>query len=216
VCWSARPSVGTALQPWAAPLTAAALTELCRCCLVLARLEQFFRASTAVWGQVVTPFHRVDGGFHELATALFADATVLDLERLAPAIVEDHQDLRSCEPLDLNPTFGLSDALAGADADLIAAGLLLDFKATAGTRIVSRHELWQLVGYALADTEDRYGIHSVGISALRWRTWELWPLDTLLGHLGTGPPRSVSAWRAAFARLLAGTDLDLGRGPRTR
>ena len=38
----------------------------------------------------------------------------------------------------------------------------MDFKPKGMTRVCSREDLWQLCGYALADT-------SVGLSVLRWR-----------------------------------------------
>jgi hypothetical protein len=102
-----------------------------------------------------------------------------------PAIVADHADLRDSEPLIIGPTFALSRELGGADADLIAGDLLLDFKATSTTGIVGRAELWQLAGYALADAPDEYGVRRVGISALRWRRRRRWiiALDDLLAHL---------------------------------
>jgi hypothetical protein len=116
-----------------------------------------------------------------------------DVATAAPAIVADHADLRKVERLEFGPPFGLSRELGGADADVIADDLLLDFKATSTTRIAGRSELWQLAGYALADLEDEYGVRSVGISALRWRRrWTL-PLDELLERL---------AGRPAFASMV--------------
>lgn len=100
-------------------------------------------------------------------TAELVDALdAADTAAAATAIAEDHADLRT-ERLRLGPTFALSGALGGADADLIAGTLLLDLKAAATTRIVTRVGLWQLVGYALADTDDTCGLQRVGFSALR-------------------------------------------------
>lgn len=56
---------------------------------------------------------------------------IQDTVAAGPVIVEDHADLRSAEPLLLGQTFALSGALGGADADVIAGDLLLDFKAAA-------------------------------------------------------------------------------------
>jgi hypothetical protein len=52
------------------------------------------------------------------------------------------------------------------DADVIFGDLLLDFKATSTTSIVGRGELWQLVGYALADADDHFGIRQVGVGGV--------------------------------------------------
>ena len=89
-------------------------------------------------------------------------------------------------PLVLNPKFEQSRALGGADADLIVGRLLIDLKATTTPGIVGRFELWQLLGYALADTEDKFGIREVGIAALRWCSSISWPLKDLM-H-GLAPP----------------------------
>lgn len=124
--------------------------------------------------------------------------TIRDLERLGRAALEDHGGLRDARPLVLNPNFPLSAALGGADADLIAGYRLVDWKASAATQVVGRHELWQLVGYALADSTDRYEIREVGIAALRWRSEVNWPLDALLEELDPGPP-------AGFAPIGGGT-----------
>ncbi len=130
------------------------------------------------------------------------EPTLRDLEQLGRAAVEDHGDLRSCEPLALNPAFTQSLALGGADADLIADGLLLDFKSSPD-RIVGRIELWQLLGYALADTEDHHQIRTAGISALRWRARAIWQVDALLEQISAGPTRPIAEWREMFATLVA-------------
>jgi hypothetical protein len=60
-----------------------------------------------------------------------------------------------------NPTFAQSRALGGADADLITEdGLLVELKSTSTTKTCSTIDLWQLCGYAIADTDDRFGITS--------------------------------------------------------
>jgi len=86
----------------------------------------------------------------------------------------------------------LSGALGGADADLIARRLLIDWKATTTPGIVGREQLWQLLGYVLADTDDEYEIREVGIAALRWRSIKIWPLDELLAELSIGHPTKVT------------------------
>jgi hypothetical protein len=65
---------------------------------------------------------------------------------------------------------------------VIADKLLLDWKAGGVTKIVSRREIWQLLGYFVADSNDRYRIERVGISAVRWRRREL---------VGRGPARDA-------------------------
>ena len=103
----------------------------------------------------------------ERYTAAIVDARDLhDVALAAAPIAADHADLLDADPV-LGPTFALSTALGGADADLVADWLLLDLKASVTRRIVGRPALWQLAGYALADTPDEHHIRRVGIRALR-------------------------------------------------
>jgi hypothetical protein len=56
--------------------------------------------------------------------------------------------LAKAKPLQLNPTFGrMSQAVGGADADLIAGEVLVEIKTTRHARI-ERDHMRQLVGYA--------------------------------------------------------------------
>src|SRR3954465_10550742 len=103
---------------------------------------------------------------------------------------KDNRKLYEADVLHVNPTFTLSGALGGADGDLIADGRLVDFKATKDRSIIGSVDLYQLVGYALADSVDEYGIKAVGISALRWRTSVEWPVEELLERL-SGETRSL-------------------------
>ena len=119
-----------------------------------------------------------------------------------PLIAADHIDLRTAERLAFGPAFALSGALGGADADVIADGLLLDFKATSTAGTVTRDELWQLVGYALADTHDEHAIQRVGVSALRWRRRWICDLEDLLERLA-GRPFAVDDARADLAKIAA-------------
>jgi hypothetical protein len=69
-------------------------------------------------------------------------------------------------PWYLGPTFAGSVGVGGADADLIATGLLVELKTTLGNRRrdgsrscgIGKLELFQVVGYALLDFEDFYRI----------------------------------------------------------
>jgi hypothetical protein len=187
------------LEPCRRPLTDDGLRQACRMCLILARFEQFFRASLFVIDYVYDPL--LDDPTLDVYAERVVPAVCLDdLIRLAPAAIEDHVDLQSAEPLVLNPTFALSAALGGADADLIASGLLLDLKSTAcADRVVKREDIWQLVGYLLADSDDEYLIHAVGIAALRRRRWVTWPVGDLIATLSGKPDYAVAAWRASFA-----------------
>lgn len=187
-----------ALGPARRRLAAAEWLELCRLCLVLAWLERPYRAPC-------TPAAIVDR-VHGAATldgwveALVNDLDLADLDRLGRAAIDDHADLRDGRRLVANPTFALSGALGGADGDLVAGTTLLDFKSTATTSIVSGLDIWQIVGYALADADDEFSLTDVGISALRWRRRVTWPLAELLSALA-GESLTIARARRELASV---------------
>lgn len=187
------------LAPARQALPAANWRELCRLCLLLAWLERGYRAALAP----AAILERVDTArtLDEWMSQLVSPVDLQGLELLGRVALQDHEDVRYRRPLIANPTFTLSAALGGADADLIAGATLLDFKSTATIRIVGNLDLWQLVGYALADHHDEYAIAEVAISALRWRGRVTWPLESLLGQLA-GAPLSIADARSEFATVL--------------
>jgi hypothetical protein len=193
------------LHPWDRTLVASERARLSLACAALARFEQWFRAGPAVAAYIRDPLMRLrpSDGVAELVGMTVGEATLDDIAELGEAAVQDHADICRGRTLIANPKFAQSIPLGGADADVICDGLLLDWKATKTPRIVGRHELWQLVGYVLADTDDRYGLDRAGISALRWRRRVVWPLDALLGALSGEATRPLSEWRSEFAAVVA-------------
>jgi hypothetical protein len=181
------------LRPSARELTGEEWSKLCRGCLALARLEQLFRAglmNPAIFRFVIEPLSRCTD-LDDFLSLSVNQQTLQDLEELGRPAWEDCRRLRGARPLILNPNFELSIPLGGADADLIGGRRLIDWKATSQPSIVGRGELWQLAGYALADTPDRFGIREVGIAALRWRSEITWDLADFLEMLAPGPPATL-------------------------
>lgn len=133
-------------------------------------------------------------------------AELSDLHRVA----EDHllPHLRGKTPLKLGPTFAGSRQCP-ADADLIAAGTLIDLKCTVGKKnsagdnyiALDRHVIHQLIAYALFDYVDEYEIDTVGLYSARFGHFARWPLTDLLGELA-GQTISVREERAAVEQLL--------------
>lgn len=180
--------------------TGDSLARAADCALVLARLEQGYR--TQQFASIPDPAVAQPEGLDAVIAATQAThATRVDLLQLLDAALQDNRDLYRAKSLHVNPGFMLSSALGGADADLIADGLLIDFKATRDRSVVRSVDIYQLLGYALADLVNEYGIHSVGISALRWRATVQWPVDRLLHDL-SGQKRSLMEWRKRFAAAL--------------
>ena len=123
-----------------------------------------------------------------------------DLCRLIEANADACATWNTRTPLLLNPIFDGSVAVGGADADLIVAGTLLDIKTTLNPRI-SRAMLWQVLGYALLDWDDRYGIRRVGLHLPRQAVTLDWSVDRLAETL------ECSDWgtaRQRFRQMLEG------------
>jgi hypothetical protein len=209
------------LDPGRRDLTDTEWRELCTGCLVLARFEQSFRSigpTPAIQAYLVDPLRRVSG-LDDFVPLALTEGAISDLEILDWATWEDRRSWRDEQPLVLNPKFEQTSALGGADGDLIVSGRLVDLKATATAKIVSRRDLWQLLGYAFPDTNDAHGIRKVSIAAPRWRSIISWPLEDLMrrlspvapisiGATGTAPssapqPPAIEEAHSDFARLLS-------------
>ncbi|MGW5263398.1 hypothetical protein ACWEQG_20690 [Microbispora sp. NPDC004025] len=155
-----------------------------------------------------------------LFKAIHGDAESFDFERMlqiaTPALVNDLlAQLHAAEdsPLDQlraqcaedtclsGPVFEGS-ALISADADLIADGILIDFKSTRNVHIFSQATIQQLLGHVLLDLNDQYSIDSVGVYLTRAAALITWPVDRYLALLGTRR-RELKVLRTAFFRLIA-------------
>ena len=174
--------------------------DLAEVSLVLATFESVYR-SGVIPPPIARDVDKPPAGWRAWAQIICIEAEVEDIAMLGWAAASDHSRLRG-RPLTCNPIFKQSRSLGGADADLITDdGLLIDLKSTSTNRVCSRIDLWQLCGYALADTDDEHAITSVGLSALRWRTQATWPLDELLEALA-GATVDLGTLRRDFATLL--------------
>ena len=92
-------------------------------------------------------------------------------------------------------------ALMKGDCDLIAGGLLLELKVSAKPISLPAIELWQLLGYALMDYVDEFGISEVARFAGRYGYLAVWDLSQLLEDLA-GYTVSLAEVRAEFRELL--------------
>ncbi|MFI8932551.1 hypothetical protein ACIG3E_33425 [Streptomyces sp. NPDC053474] len=95
-----------------------------------------------------------------------------------------------------------------ADADLVADGVLLDFKSTKNPGQLEKRTAWQLLGYLLLDTHDRYRIDTLGLYLTRSGALVTWPVEEYLDLLGACR-RDLPALRAVLAELLRGCPADV-------
>ncbi|MFC5900748.1 hypothetical protein ACFQ60_00580 [Streptomyces zhihengii] len=105
------------------------------------------------------------------------------------------------------PTF--PGAQITADADLVADGLLVDFKSTKHpfARGMSKATANQLLGYLLLDTADHYRIDTLGLYLTRSAVLATWPVEDYLDLLGTCR-RNLTDLRAVTADLLTNCQAD--------
>lgn len=100
----------------------------------------------------------------------------------------------------IGPTF-TGSKLMKADGDLMAAGLLVELKTTAKRLSLSVADLFQVIGYALLDFDDEFGIDTVGIFSARYAYLATWSLKSLLDELA-GHPVNPADVRAQFRAML--------------
>jgi hypothetical protein len=108
----------------------------------------------------------------------------------------------------LGPTF-TGSALINADAELVAAGLLLEVKTSQGPKrpdgtrraALDKVDLFQLIGYALLDFDDAYQITELGIFAARFAYSVHLARTALLSEMA-GDVLDLSSIRDAFRQLL--------------
>ncbi|MGH3008544.1 MAG: hypothetical protein ACRDLM_03950 [Gaiellaceae bacterium] len=151
--------------------------RICRCCYVLALYEQFFRTLAAA---ASSPLLEVaeDATIEELL-ALAPQPAVDDLAAMANVLCGRLPNLVDA-PAVLNPTFGGSTAIGGADADILVDNMLLELKTTRRDNFERVDHIYQLLGYALLDYSDEYEIERVGVYLARRGVLVSWSIAELL------------------------------------
>ncbi|MFJ5104726.1 hypothetical protein [Streptomyces sp. NPDC088554] len=179
-------------------LEAAAEERLDRLCVAMVWFEEVYRSGVLA---VTGPLARLGAGL--TLSALLAEVpgyVVRDLEvqvGLAQHALAGLRAETSRDNCHSGPTFAGSRAVGGADADLIAGGLLVDFKALKDPVRLAPSAVYQLAGYALLDFEDRFGLDRVGLYLTRSGQLITWGLEDFVRLLGAG--LSVPALRASLA-----------------
>jgi hypothetical protein len=201
--WPATPP---AIFTSADPGRAATLGQerLARACYALALLTEVFRAGLHPGSRLATL--KRTASLDQLLE-LASDAEVADLLALTEAARRNLLPALAARsgPLHLGPTFAGSLDVRGADADVIAGGLLLEVKVQLGDRTpdsrrrCSLHQrtMHELIGYALLDYDDTYQLDGVAVYAARYGHLAYWPLRELLAQLA-GSPVDLDELREEF------------------
>jgi hypothetical protein len=167
--------------------------RLTRACYALALYTEVFRGGPR-------PASRLLGlapgaGLGDLL-GLASDAEVADLLALTAAARQKLLPALAARgaPLHIGPRFAGHAHVGGADADVIANGLLVEWKVNLGDRRDGRRRcslrqkvIHQLLGYLLLDYDDAYRIDALGVYAARYAYLVTWPLGELLEELAGGP-----------------------------
>ena len=171
--------------------------RLARFCLLLAGFEGVSRAG--IWPP---PFLRgeLPTSTADLLSAV-PDDWVEDVAALATAFSERYPEWRGT-PAALNPTFTGSGDIGGADADFILDGCLWDIKTT---KVPKGKSIWihQLLGFALLDYDDQFGIDRVGLLFPRQDTVAQWPLPKLIATLSGRSDLDLRSLRQRFRAIIA-------------
>ena len=99
------------------------------------------------------------------------------------------------------PEFDGSSFVGGADADLVIDGCLYEVKTTEKPRDKLPEKIRQLIGYALLDWSDEYGLKKVGFYFSRQGEWKSWPLPELIVRCAGDSTATLNALRNDFRRL---------------
>jgi hypothetical protein len=183
-------------------LAPAAEEELLRICSAMSWFEAVYR-TMRLWPGTPLGDAMPDLDLSRLLAAVPGYA-VTDLTAQVRLAADALGPLRTaCTPRDVHTgiTFAGSLDVGGADADLIVGDLLLDLKATATATKARREDFLQLIGYALLDYDDRYGIARMGIYLARFGTLITWAVKEFLDLLGAR--RSLAELREMCSATLA-------------
>jgi hypothetical protein len=204
-------SVGDApTMVYAGPLSATEVDPelLARGCWALAVLTEVFRAGLLPGSPILTLQGRQIRAENLLALA--PEVALDQLARLRRAAEDTLLPALSGRrgSWALGPTFDGS-AIMNADADLIAAGLLLEIKTSLGTKRkdgsrqagLDGQTVLQLLGYTLLDFSDHFKISELGLYSARYAHLATWNLQQLLDELA-GRSVDLAAERAAFKEIL--------------
>ncbi len=138
--------------------------DLLRSVICLAQLDRVYRA-----GILPPDLGNVDREDIEDLKALYTC--------ISPAL------LASKEVCLLNPVFGCSELVGGADVDLVIDNTLIDFKTTKFLKVTQEH-IYQLLGYytlhriaGIVGAPERHQIDTIGIYFSRHGYLHTWPIS---------------------------------------
>jgi hypothetical protein len=135
------------------------------------------------------------------------DAAVQDVWEVSYASWPAWREFRSVPQgvVHYNPVMPLSLGIP-ADGDVVVDGLLVDVKTTINPNKIGVSEIYQLAGYLLMDTRDRYGMNACALAMSRQGVMVRWDGDQFLRMLSQGRYglESLPTLREALVEHLSG------------
>lgn len=186
-------------QPFATRLEERDEERVCRYCFVLGLLEEVARARIGL--SQGSPLASLSSAptVDELLK-LGTPASIGDLCQLSRLFFDTQRPLLDGETI-LNPIFTGSRDVGGADADVIVDRCLIEFKTAIDPNRISKASWpWQLLGYALLDYDDGYGLDAVGLYLARRGLLVRWPIAEFAAALA-GREVSIAETRQSFRAL---------------
>jgi len=172
-------------------------------CLILALFEEVYRGSE--YALYTTPLLGQPKRSIDELMQLAPPVCVRDLRRMSYAFWEEfHKVIQSYTNVVLSPSFDGSRDIGGADGDLILNDSLIDIKSSIKTNLPIQW-LYQVLGYALLDYSDSYGIRSVGFYMTRQRRMLRWSMEELTVPARGYAPASIEEIRSQFESLVKAT-----------
>jgi len=190
---------GSRIEP-GARLVDADEDTLCRFVVNLAWFDQSFRGGPKILEN--SPLMQCDRPSVDNLLEVVPIEWVEDLRVLSRMFLYAAGD-RLHQPCRIGPTFEGSRDVGGADADVILGTSLIDVKTTVDPK-VARDCLWQILGYALLDYSDVYGLNAAGFYFARQGRFVEWPLAELARDCSGDAVESWPAARNEFRRMARG------------
>jgi hypothetical protein len=169
---------------------------LCRACYMLGLCDDLARTGRLEYSPLLEPtVPRTAAGW----LALAAPTVVADLAGMATRFTTQHDALLT-QPRTLFPAFDAAPQPGAALDPLILGDTLALVKVTTQPTVEARW-MRELVGYALCDVADRFGIQQVGIIAPRQGMVLRWPLADVVARLAGEPHATLAHLRHEFAAI---------------
>lgn len=195
--------------------------SVARASVALARCDAIYRAGpvTALAGALGRQIKRAKSCADLMMS--IEEPRLLDIARMHIPLSELLADWSRAAaeglPYQPNQAFLAGLAVGGADGDLVIGDLLLDLKAREKvTNPWLRGALFQLLGYALLDINDLYGVRRVGIMLPRQIHFQTWSLDELFGANSEEVLPGLREEFTALLREMVDAGLDGMRRARSR